>query len=718
MKKIAVFLFIIMCFAMTSVSAEPPREGYTLMFNDEFDGNELNSSVWHYREEDYVVRGGRNTRDNVSVKDGKLSIKFTKENGTYFGGGVITNFGLGYGYYEVCSKLFGGTGGLHSSFWTAGVNGDGIESPKYNRSIEIDFYEVDSDKPRKIAPNFHYWLGGHIGGPKSIVKENGKNLFENVLNSSEEYFVCGCEYLPDRIIWYLNGTKVCETSNYEMYGRPNIWLTALANTELSGEIDDKALPGESSWDYFRFYTMPFKNENLIVNPSFDDNNRKNYTQSDAENKMENPVSWLEIGDEDAIKVVDSDDKIRTGSGALCVGKQGEFEAEASQKLKYIANGTYNFSVYIKNEFGAEVEVFVGDKQLKVDKTGENYQKIEINGIEISDNFAYIGVRVKGNGTAVYVDDICLSSENGTDEFNRKIEIDSNKTNEIPGEIIADNEDENCKITGEWLKSSINGFKGTSIYSNKKGDMVEWTIGIPSDGYYAVQLYKVIYGNSATSVPCSVYVNDEKKAEDFIDLTEGDEWHTFGTFSLKKDDIVKISVECAGGYARADSVRLVPGEAFLVAQKGLALKLGERRAYIDYSKRFIDPDNKSVVPYISENDRTMVPLRFIAEALKATVLYEEKSDVRGRDLITIILGDKKVMFSTGVKEYMINDEKKILDTPPENKEDRTFIPLRALAEAFDMYVSYEESGIITVTEEPIINNGELLRFNEYLFENKM
>ena len=699
MKKIALLLFIILSFTVIYVSAEPPREEYTLVLNEEFDCSELDREVWSYREEGYVVRGGQNTRNNVSLTDGKLSIKFTKQNGTYYGGGVVTNFGLGYGYYEVSSKLFGGTGGLHSSFWTAGVNGDGIESPIYNRSIEIDFYEVDSNKPERIAPNFHYWLGGHLGGPKSIIKENGTNVFENTVNSAEEYFVCGCEYLPDRIIWYINGTKVCESYDYEMYGRPNVWLTALANTELSGEIDDKALPGESRWEYFKFYTMPFKNENIIVNPSFDDNNRKNYTQNSTENKMENPVSWLEIGDEDAIRVTDGDD-VRTGSGALCIGKQGKYKVEASQKLKYIANGTYSLTAYVKNEYGADVELFAGDKVVKADKTGENYKKIEINNVEISDNFAYIGIRASGNGELVYVDDISFSCNSGTDDFNRKVKIDSNKTSEIPGEIVVDNEDANCKTTGNWLTSSLNGFKGGSLYSNKKGDTVEWTVKIKEDGNYTAQIYKVIYHSSATSVPCRLYVNDEKKAEDVIDMTKGDKWHTFGAFDVN---------------ARADCIRLIPSEAFITAQNGIVLKLGERKAYVNYSKRFIDPDNKNVVPYISQSDRTMVPLRFIAEALNATVMYEESSDaLGGYDLIKIITDGKEVVFSTGVLKYAVNGEERASDTAPENIQDRTFVPLRALAEAFDKYVCYEESGIITVTDEAVTDSSELSGFNKYLF----
>ena len=467
MKKILLAILIALPILCMCVNAEPPREGYILTYSDEFDGKELNLSDWHYRNEGHKTRGGYNSPSSVSLKDGNLVIEFSKKNGEYYGGGVITNFGLGYGYYEVRSKLFGKTGGLHSSFWTAGVEGNGEDRPLFNQSIEIDFYEVDSNRTNHIAPNFHYWLGGHLGGSKNVLKtEDQSNIFATVTDASEDYFISGCEYLPDRCIWYINGVKVCEIYDYEMYGNPSVWLTALANTELSGEIDDKLLPGASCWDYFRYYAMPLKGENLFVNPSFDDNNRADYFTAEEKRRLDDPVSWLEIGEKTASRVVLGDEYVRTGTGALEIGSKAKFETEVSQKLWYIAKGEYEASFYVKNEDGAEVEIFLGDKTLKIGKT-DGYEKFTIEGTVESD-FAYSGIRASGRNQFVYVDDVSICSKEGTEEFNRKVPIDSYQTTDIPGEIVADNEDaKSCELIGNWLKSGLQGFRMTSVYSSTK-----------------------------------------------------------------------------------------------------------------------------------------------------------------------------------------------------------------------------------------------------------
>ena len=717
MKKLIPLILTALILLCITVCAEPPREGYVLTYSDEFDGKKLNLSDWHYRNEGHKTRGGFNSPGSVSVKDGNLEIKFSEIGGEYYGGGVITNFGLGYGYYEVRSKLFGGTGGLHSSFWTAGVNGDGTDRPLFNQSIELDFYEVDSNRTKHIAPNFHYWLGGHLGENKNVIKtEDNANLFANITDASEDYFISGCEYLPDRCIWYINGVKVCEVYDYEMYGTPSVWLTALANTELSGEIDDKKLPGASYWDYFRYYAMPLKGENLFVNPSFDDNNRSDYFTEAEKRRLDDPVSWLEIGDAYASKIVLGDEYVRTGTGALEIGKDTKYETEVSQKLWYIAKGDYAATFYVKNEDDAEVEVFLGDNTLKVGKTN-GYEKFTLDGT-VDGDFAYAGIRAKGKKQFVYADDFSICAKEGTEEFNRKVPIDSFETTQIPGEVVADNEDEtSCEFVGNWLKSSLQGFRMTSVYNNAKNAKATWTMKVENDGIYKVQLYKIIYSSSANKAKVTLNVNGKETKSDNINLQEGESgWHTFGNYELKKGDKVTVVMENEGsGYLRADCARLVPGDAAIYLQNGLFLKIGAPVAYKAYAKRFIDPDNRAVTPFINENNRTLVPLRFIAESLGATVSYEQKKGVLGGyDEIRITLGEKELLFATGVKKYSVNGEIFEMDTAPENKMERTFVPLRAAAEAFGKSVAYDTEGLIGITDEKIEDATEMRTLANFLY----
>ena len=99
MKKIIIFCCIFVLLLGITAMAEPPREGYTLVFSDEFEGDKLNTDVWGYRDGSSLTRGGRNDENMVTVSDGKLHIGIDKVGDEYHGGGVISKFGLGYGYY-------------------------------------------------------------------------------------------------------------------------------------------------------------------------------------------------------------------------------------------------------------------------------------------------------------------------------------------------------------------------------------------------------------------------------------------------------------------------------------------------------------------------------------------------------------------------------------------------------------------------------------------
>ncbi len=99
----------------------------------------------------------------------------------------------------------------------------------------------------------------------------------------------------------------------------------------------------------------------------------------------------------------------------------------------------------------------------------------------------------------------------------------------------------------------------------------------------------------------------------------------------------------------------------------------------------------VVPYINENDRTMVPLRFIAESLGCTVGYEaDTSD------ITITSGKNVINMTVGQTAYTVNGEAKEMDTVPTIKNDTTLVPIRAIAEGFGRRVGYS-NGVVVVAD---------------------
>lgn len=93
--------------------------------------------------------------------------------------------------------------------------------------------------------------------------------------------------------------------------------------------------------------------------------------------------------------------------------------------------------------------------------------------------------------------------------------------------------------------------------------------------------------------------------------------------------------------------------------------------------------KSETPAYIESGRTMVPLRFISEALGEKV--EWKADTR-----TVIIGDDKASLIIDSKEIKSKDKTIQIDSPAVIKDSRTFVPLRAISEILGAKVDWKAS----------------------------
>lgn len=106
-------------------------------------------------------------------------------------------------------------------------------------------------------------------------------------------------------------------------------------------------------------------------------------------------------------------------------------------------------------------------------------------------------------------------------------------------------------------------------------------------------------------------------------------------------------------------------------------------YIDKKEYLINDEknNMDVAPFI-QDERTMVPLRFIAEGFGAEVNWNEE------DKTAIIKKDDKIIqVPIDKKEIIVNGEIQNIDTKAIIKSERTFVPVRFISEALNMKVSY-------------------------------
>jgi|GEM_PF-1672770 len=242
--------------------AAPIPGANALAFEDDFDGNELDTNAWNYRIDNPVTGAGSlhssQQAANVHVADGNAVIEARKENvggKQYTGGGIITKQGLGYGYYETRAK-YAVYAGWHPSFWTSFWDGSYPASTITVNRIEIDINEFElKSSSTTYENNLYEWQtiwDEENQKWKSVIIKRQKNAVPLPSDLQQEYHVWGVDYTADHVNFYLDGQL---TSSYDSADYPfnlqHVWLSVISTK--NAVVDDSKLPGALYVDYFKYY---------------------------------------------------------------------------------------------------------------------------------------------------------------------------------------------------------------------------------------------------------------------------------------------------------------------------------------------------------------------------------------------------------------------------------------------------------------------------------
>lgn len=107
-----------------------------------------------------------------------------------------------------------------------------------------------------------------------------------------------------------------------------------------------------------------------------------------------------------------------------------------------------------------------------------------------------------------------------------------------------------------------------------------------------------------------------------------------------------------------------------------------------------------------NDRTMVPMRAIFEALGARVAWNDQNEA----VTGISRAGKRVVIAIGSNTAMVNGKASEIDQPPVLINDRTLVPLRFISESFDCKVDWDDATqTVTITEDTgnSSTNGQIM-----------
>ena len=271
MKRYRIYPILFLCLILLSAcealgfSADPtpivPPEGWQLVWSDEFDEKNIDTTNWTY---DLGGGGWGNgemqtytdTKDNARVDDGLLIITAQKETldsgGFVFTSARMKTQGLQtfqYGRIEARIKVPPG-GGLWPAFWMLGENFPEVGWPDCG---EIDIMEYVGREPDLIIGTIH---GPGYSGAMGLSQWNRQDY-----DIADDFHTYAIEWDTDQISWFYDGEKYSTYTREDVGIRPwafdqpfFIILNLAIGGTLGGIVSaDTEFPAEYLIDYVRVY---------------------------------------------------------------------------------------------------------------------------------------------------------------------------------------------------------------------------------------------------------------------------------------------------------------------------------------------------------------------------------------------------------------------------------------------------------------------------------
>lgn len=242
--KTRILPLIALALAVTAARAQPPSEGYRLVWSDEFNGASLDLDKWGYR-----ALGPR--RDAINVKecvelDGKGHLRlWTRKVGDRYHTAMIGTqgkFEACFGYFE-CRMRFQKEPGHWAAFWLQSPTVGQVGDPRKN-GTEIDVIEYLARYPEVAHVNLH-WDGYGEHHRHAGTKFHKKGL-------DQGFHLVGLEWKPEEYVFYIDGEVAWRTKQAVSHRKQYIILS-LEVGKWAGDIDDAGLPDGITVDYVRVY---------------------------------------------------------------------------------------------------------------------------------------------------------------------------------------------------------------------------------------------------------------------------------------------------------------------------------------------------------------------------------------------------------------------------------------------------------------------------------
>ena len=236
-------------FMQLFVWAGPPvDQDWTLMFNDEFQGTEMNWGVWRSEASSPGHIQSSRWPENVEVHDGAVHLVVRKEERggkSWTAASVWVRpevFAQTYGYWEARYKIAHGPG-INNSFWTYVPHAHNVhKDPDQTTWYELDINE--GHYPNEMATNYHTWVTGE--------RKQHSKAFKFEYDLSLDYHTYALEWTPEKLIYYFDGVPVREQENLNAHQLQYPYLSS-AVLNWAGKITDESDGTAQVVDYVRIW---------------------------------------------------------------------------------------------------------------------------------------------------------------------------------------------------------------------------------------------------------------------------------------------------------------------------------------------------------------------------------------------------------------------------------------------------------------------------------
>ena len=222
------------------------------------------------------------------------------------------------------------------------------------------------------------------------------------------------------------------------------------------------------------------------------------------------------------------------------------------------------------------------------------------------------------------------------------------------------------------------------------------------GCKGISMYGVLDADGNTCIP---FVYDDIYAADSVNLSEkplwkvqqGENWQLLdvdgkeifrrpcsGLQYNAKLGLCSVITENGAGILKISYSKPVSYRRIVTVSTdttNIRLTLGETAAFVNAEIKTLD------TPPFLLGDRTFVPVRFLAESLGAEVFWDDSTKTA-----SFVKNGTTVRLIIGQNTAYVNDEPRTLDATVFLENDRTYAPLRFVAEALGAAVEYKEEAL--------------------------